>query len=287
MAAAMAPRRLHRARGGHARLRHPQEEVVGPARAEGQVRDARPPSAASTPTDHRRGLQGVRAVRALRLQQGPRDLLRAHRLPDRVPQGELHGRVHDQRPLGLPRQHREGRGRHRRVPPARHRGPRARRPPERRSTSRSRARRSASGCWRSRTWARARSSRSSRRDARTAASGRSRTSARASTCASSTGACSSRSSRSARCATLGHPAQLLLALDDAMAVGQAQQRDRETGQVSLFDMLGTSDAALERPLPDDDRGAVARAAALGEGAPRALPVGSPARRARRRRWPRT
>ena len=44
---------------------------------------------------HRRGLHGVRAVRALRLQQGPRDLLRADRLPDRLPQGELHGRVHD------------------------------------------------------------------------------------------------------------------------------------------------------------------------------------------------
>jgi DNA polymerase-3 subunit alpha len=48
---------------------------------------------------------------------------------------------------------------------------------------------------------------------------------------------------------LGHPAQLLMALDEAMAVGQAQQRDRETGQASLFDMLDTPDAALERPLP--------------------------------------
>ena len=43
----------------------------------------------------RRGLHRLRAVRALRLQQGPRHLLRADRLPDRLPQGELHGRVHD------------------------------------------------------------------------------------------------------------------------------------------------------------------------------------------------
>ena len=38
---------------------------------------------------HRRRVQGLRAVRALRLQQGPRHLLRPHRVPDRVPQGEL------------------------------------------------------------------------------------------------------------------------------------------------------------------------------------------------------
>jgi DNA polymerase-3 subunit alpha len=48
---------------------------------------------------------------------------------------------------------------------------------------------------------------------------------------------------------LGHPAQLLTGLDDAMAYGQAQQRDRVTGQGSLFDMLGVDEVALERPLP--------------------------------------
>ena len=48
---------------------------------------------------------------------------------------------------------------------------------------------------------------------------------------------------------LGHPAQLLDALDDAMAYGQTQARDRETGQASLFDMLGGDESALERPLP--------------------------------------
>ena len=48
---------------------------------------------------------------------------------------------------------------------------------------------------------------------------------------------------------LGHPAQLLLALDDAIAYGQAQQRDRVSGQVSLFDSLGAEEVVLERPLP--------------------------------------
>jgi hypothetical protein len=48
---------------------------------------------------------------------------------------------------------------------------------------------------------------------------------------------------------LGHPAQLLLALDDALAAGQAAQRDRLTGQVSLFDMSSSAGAPLERPLP--------------------------------------
>ncbi|MEJ7695367.1 MAG: hypothetical protein WKF78_01615 [Candidatus Limnocylindrales bacterium] len=38
MAAAIAPRRLHRPGGGHPRLRDPQEEVERPARPEGEVR---------------------------------------------------------------------------------------------------------------------------------------------------------------------------------------------------------------------------------------------------------
>jgi DNA polymerase-3 subunit alpha len=49
--------------------------------------------------------------------------------------------------------------------------------------------------------------------------------------------------------SLGHAAQLLVALDDALAAGQAIQRDRLTGQVSLFD-AGVDQAPLERPLPD-------------------------------------
>src|SRR6185503_12757250 len=49
--------------------------------------------------------------------------------------------------------------------------------------------------------------------------------------------------------TFGHPAQLLLALDDAIAAAQATQRDRISCQTSLFD-LGAADAgALERALP--------------------------------------
>jgi DNA polymerase III alpha subunit len=48
---------------------------------------------------------------------------------------------------------------------------------------------------------------------------------------------------------LGHPAQILLGLDDALAAGQAAQRDRVSGQTSLFDMAGEDSTALERPLP--------------------------------------
>ena len=47
----------------------------------------------------------------------------------------------------------------------------------------------------------------------------------------------------------GHPAQILLGLEDAVAAAQATQRDRVSGQTSLFD-LGAADAtAFERPLP--------------------------------------
>ncbi len=50
-------------------------------------------------------------------------------------------------------------------------------------------------------------------------------------------------------ARFGHPNQLLDALDDAMAFGGAQQRDRLSGQVSLFDALPEDAATLERALP--------------------------------------
>jgi len=46
----------------------------------------------------------------------------------------------------------------------------------------------------------------------------------------------------------GHPAQLLDALDDAMSAGQAVQRDRISGQASLFDVAAEPDM-IERPLP--------------------------------------
>jgi hypothetical protein len=51
-------------------------------------------------------------------------------------------------------------------------------------------------------------------------------------------------------AYLGHPAQLLAGLDEAMAFGQAQARDRATGQGSLFDMLDAgTDSSLAGRLP--------------------------------------
>ncbi len=48
----------------------------------------------------------------------------------------------------------------------------------------------------------------------------------------------------------GHPAQILLGLDDAVAAAQATQRDRITGQTSLFDLGAAEASALERPLPN-------------------------------------
>ena len=59
------------------------------------------------------------------------------------------------------------------------------------------------------------------------------------------------------------------------------QRDRITGQTSLFD-LGADDAAgLRAAAADRDRGAGPRAPALGEGAARAVPLGAPDGRGRR------
>ena len=47
----------------------------------------------------------------------------------------------------------------------------------------------------------------------------------------------------------GHPAQILLGLEDATASGQVAQHDRLTGQTSLFDMGAEEASGLERPLP--------------------------------------
>jgi DNA polymerase-3 subunit alpha len=47
----------------------------------------------------------------------------------------------------------------------------------------------------------------------------------------------------------GHPAQLLLGLDDAINAAQATQRDRISGQTSLFDLGAAEASSLERPLP--------------------------------------
>ena len=79
----------------------------------------------------------------------------------------------------------------------------------------------------------------------------------------------------------GHPAQILLGLDDAVAAAQATQRDRITGQTSLFD-LGAADASAPRAAAADrHRGPGPRAPALGEGAARAVPLGAPDGRGRR------
>ena len=47
----------------------------------------------------------------------------------------------------------------------------------------------------------------------------------------------------------GHPAQILEGLDDAAAAAQATQRDRISGQTSLFDMGAAEAATLDRALP--------------------------------------
>ena len=47
----------------------------------------------------------------------------------------------------------------------------------------------------------------------------------------------------------GHPAQILLGLDDALAAGSAVQHDQITGQTSLFE-LAAEPAALDAPLPN-------------------------------------
>ena len=146
--------------------------------------------------DDRRRLRGLRAVRALRLQQGPRHLLRPDRLPDRLPEGELHGRVHDRGPDRLPVERGEGRRGGRRVPPDGHRGPAAGRPLEPARVHR-RGRgdpvRAARGQERRR---RAPSNRSSPPATRAARSRRSPTSAPASTCGCATGRSSRRWPRS-------------------------------------------------------------------------------------------
>ncbi len=47
----------------------------------------------------------------------------------------------------------------------------------------------------------------------------------------------------------GHPAQILLGLEDAVAAAQATQRDQISGQTSLFDLGAADAAAFERALP--------------------------------------
>src|SRR5207245_9715766 len=51
-------------------------------------------------------------------------------------------------------------------------------------------------------------------------------------------------------AAFGHPSQILLGLEDATNAAQAVQRDRITGQTSLFDLGAAAAATLEAPLPN-------------------------------------
>ena len=208
-------------------------------------------------------------------------MLRADRLPDRLPQGELHGRLHGLGAVGLPGQRGEGRRGGRRVPAPGHRGPPAVRRCEARSSSRSRTRRSGSGCSRSRTSARARSSRSSRRARPRGRSSRSATSAGGSTCGSANRKVLESLAKVGALNAFGHPAQVLEGLDDAIAAGAATQRDLATGQTSLFDVGAADSMVMERPLPNVARGARPRAAPLGEGAARPVPVRAPDGRGRR------
>ena len=50
-------------------------------------------------------------------------------------------------------------------------------------------------------------------------------------------------------AAFGHPAQILVGLDDAVNAASATQRDRISGQVSLFDLSAADATSLEAPLP--------------------------------------
>ena len=190
--------------------------------------------------DDRRGLHRLRAVRALRLQQGPRHLLRPDRLPDRLPQGELHGRVHD-RVLTAFRSNEEkvaaAVAECRRLgievlPPDVHRatveftvegeairfGLLAVKNVGQGAIESIIAAREEGGPFRSLT------DFCTRIDLRL---------------------CNRKVLESlvkvGALDAFGHPAQILLGLDDAMAAAQATQRDRITGQTSLFD-LGAADA---------------------------------------------
>ena len=79
----------------------------------------------------------------------------------------------------------------------------------------------------------------------------------------------------------GHPAQLLLGVDDAIASAQATQRDRITGQTSLFDLGAGGRGRPRAAVAGGHRGPGSRAAALGEGAARPVPLRAPDGRGRR------
>ena len=92
---------------------------------------------------------------------------------------------------------------------------------------------------------------------------------------------SSRWPGSARSNAFGHPAQILAR--PRRRAGRRRRRPSATGSPARprCSTWPRTPAALERPLPSAARGPAPRAAALGEGAPRAVPVRPPAGRDRR------
>ena len=110
------------------------------------------------------------------------------------------------------------------------------------------------------------------------ASGRSPTSARASTPRLANRKVLESLAKVGALNAFGHPAQILDGLDDALAAAQAAQRDRISGQTSLFDMAADESAVPREAAPGRRGGAGPPPARLGEGAARALPVRPPARR---------
>ena len=141
---------------------------------------------------------------------------------------------------------------------------------------------SASACSRSRTSAPALPRASLPSASRTTPSRTSRTSAAASTPSRSTSARWRASSSAARSTSLGNRGTLLANLDRLVSLAQREQKLRETGQATMFDLFG---AEVATPMPARARGSARRArrgAGLGEGAARRLRLRAPVQGRRRR-----
>ena len=115
--------------GSRARALPRRRRGAGHGRREARGRDLRPDG----------------DLRGVRLQQDPLRRLRAHHLPDRLPEGPLPDGVHGRAAVARDGRHRQHLQEHRRVPRPRHRRPAARREREPATTSRWRANASASG----------------------------------------------------------------------------------------------------------------------------------------------
>ena len=115
------PGRLHARPGRSSAPRHGQEDPLRDGRAAQGLRQRRDRSR-HRPRPRRRDLRPARALRRIRLQQEPRRGLRAGRLPDRVSEGELSGRVHGGVDDARHGQHRQAFGIPRRGGAARHQG---------------------------------------------------------------------------------------------------------------------------------------------------------------------